>query len=305
MNYSGRAHLALFITALIWTANYWITKWLIPGFLTPQQLIILRIGGALPLFWLVSLFIPDNTVTPKNLLYIAVAALFGISLNQVFFIEGINLTSPVDVSVIHVSNPVFVLLLAAFFLNEKVTWLKTAGIVLGAGGAILVILSGKTAGLSSGHWQGNMLAVFNTVAYAIYLVMIKPVMKLYHPITAMKWLFLFGFILTFPYSAKSLSEINLAGVRQITWLALAFIILFPTFLAYFLTIYSLKHVTAATVSYYSYMQPVFVALVAWFLTQDVFTPVKLLGTLFIFSGVYLVGRKNGFSIRKSVKSFFV
>lgn len=295
MNYSGRAHLALFITALIWTANYWITKWMIPIHLKPEQLVILRIGGALPLFWIVSFFIPDNTVSKKNLIYLAITALFGISLNQVFFIEGINLTSPVDVSVIHVSNPVFVLLLAAFFLNEKVTWLKTTGILLGAAGAILIIISGKNVDLHSGNWVGNILAVLNTVAYAVYLVMIKPVMKLHHPITAMKWLFLFGFLITLPYSARSLSEVDVSAFSSLTWLALGFIILFPTFIAYFLTIYSLKHVTAATVSYYSYTQPIFVALVAWFLSIDVFTPVKILGTVLIFGGVYLVGKKNGFN----------
>lgn len=296
MNYTGRAHLALFVTAIIWTANYWITKWMIPIHLRPEQLVILRIGGALPLFWIVSAFIPDNTVTKKNLIYIAITALFGISLNQVFFIEGINLTSPVDVSVIHVSNPVFVLLLAAFFLNEKITWLKIAGIILGAFGAVLIILSGKNVSLGTGHWQGNILAVLNTVAYASYLVMIKPVMKLYHPITAMKWLFLFGFLITLPYSARSLSDINFSAFDNLTWMALAFIILFPTFFAYFLTIYSLKHLTAATASYYSYIQPVFVALVAWWLSAEVFTPVKLAGTLLIFTGVYLVGKKNGLSL---------
>jgi len=193
-----KAHIALVGTSLIFGANYWIAKGLMPGYLDPYQLVLIRITGATVLFWLLGLTIKAETIQGADLRRIAFAAVLGTTINQLFFFVGLNLTTPVDVSIIHVSNPIFVLIFASILIKERITTRKVGGIVLGASGALILLVYGNHVDFGSDTFKGNLLAVCNMLAYALYMVIIKPVMRKYHPFTVMKWVFLTGFITTLP-----------------------------------------------------------------------------------------------------------
>jgi drug/metabolite transporter (DMT)-like permease len=288
-----KAHIALVGTSLIFGANYWIAKGLMPGYLDPYQLVLIRIAGATALFWILGLTIKTESITGSDLRRIAFAAVLGTTVNQLFFFVGLNLTTPVDVSIIHVTNPIFVLIFASILIKERITYRKTGGIILGASGALILVIYGKQAGFGSDSFKGNLFAVFNMLAYALYMVIIKPVMRKYHPFTVMKWVFLTGFITTFPITFTHLPSISFTSFETTTWLSLIYVIVATTFMAYLLTIYALKHVEASVASYYIYLQPFIVALIAFWLGVQNFTISKLIAAMLIFSGVYLVSRKGG------------
>lgn len=287
-----KAHIALAGTSLIFGANYWIAKGLMPSFLDPFQLVMIRIAGACLIFWLVSLAIKNEKVDPKDMITIIIAAIFGTTVNQLLFFSGLNLTTPVDVSIIHVSNPIFVLIFASLLIREKITGRKVTGIALGASGALILVLYGNHADFGSETFTGNLFAMLNMLAYALYMVIIKPVMRKYHPITVMKWVFLTGLITAFPVTFSHLPSISFTNFETTTWLSLLYVIVATTFLAYLLTIYALKQVEAGVVSYYIYLQPIVVAVIAFWLGQQNFTLSKLFAAILIFSGVYLVSGRN-------------
>ena len=222
---------------------------------------------------------------------IVVAAIFGTTINQLFFFVGLNLTTPVDVSIIHVSNPIFVLIFASILIKERVTFKKIGGILLGASGALILVVYGNEVSFGSDTFKGNLFAVFNMLAYALYMVIIKPVMKKYHPITVMKWVFLTGFITSFPVTFSHLSSISFQTFETINWVSLIYVVVATTFMAYLLTLYALKHVEASTASYYVYLQPIIVFIIALSLGQQNFSISKLFAALLIFAGVYLVSKK--------------
>jgi drug/metabolite transporter (DMT)-like permease len=263
-----------------------------PGFLDPYQLVLVRIAGACLIFWLLGLTIPKEKVDKKDLRRIALAAILGTTVNQLFFFVGLNLTTPIDVSIIHVSNPIFVLIFAAILIKEKITLKKIGGILFGATGALVLVVYGNEVDFGSDGFKGNLFAVFNMLAYALYMVIIKPVMRKYHPFTVMKWVFLTGFITTFPVAFTHIPSISFASFESSTWLSLIYVIVATTFGAYVLTIYALKHVEASVASYYVYLQPFIVTLIAFSLGQQHFTLSKLVAALLIFTGVYLVTRKD-------------
>jgi len=277
---------------MIFGANYWIAKGLMPGYLNPFQLVMIRIAGATLIFWLLSLTIKSEKIRRKDMLTIAVAGIFGTTMNQLFFFVGLNLTTPVDVSIIHVSNPIFVLIFAAILIKEKVTLKKTAGIILGASGALILILYGNNADFGSDTFTGNLFALINMLAYALYLVIIKPVMARYHPFTVMKWVFLAGLVTTLPITFTHLPEISFSGFAPQSWVSLIYVVIATTFLAYLLTIYALKHVEASVASFYIYLQPVIVAIIAFWIGRQDFTLSKVIAALLIFTGVYLVSRRE-------------
>lgn len=287
-----RAHLALLGTSFIFGANYWIAKSLMPGYIEPFPLVLIRVAGASLLFWGISFFMKQEKVAPKDLKIIALAAFFGTTMNQLLFFSALNLTSPVDVSLIHVTNPIFVLIFAAILIRERITILKILGILMGATGAVILILYRGEISFGSDTFTGNLLAMFNMMAYAAYLVIIKPVMQRYKPVTVMKWVFLFGFLFTLPFAIYPATEADFSGFDMQSLLSLIYVVVATTFLAYLLTIYALKFLDASVAGFYIYLQPLIVAVIALWIGQQQFTWEKILAAALIFSGVYLVSKRK-------------
>lgn len=292
MKNTQKAHLALLSTTLIFGFAYNIVKGLMPVMLSPMQLIFIRLLGGVLIFWLFQrLFVPEK-VERKDLIMLAVCGMFGFALNQTLFYEGLNLSTPVDASLIHVLNPIIVMVFASLILGEKVTWKKAGGIALGASGVLILVLYGRQVSFSGNHALGNILIFLNMVFYALYLILIKPLIKKYHTTTILKWVSFFGFIFILPLSIKPALEINFAGITPGAWLGIIYIIVLNTFVAYLLINYALKSLTATVVSYYSYLQPVITAGMSLAVGQGGITLPRILAAMLIFSGVWVVNRSN-------------
>ena len=287
-----KAQLAMLVVTLIFGMHYTIAKGLMPVFLQPMQLLFLRLFGGVILFWIFQRFTVKEKIEKKDLLIFAVCGLFGFTLNQAFFYEGLNMTTAVDASIIHVMNPVFVLIFASILIREKVTWIKVTGIALGAGGALILILYGKSVNMSTNSFAGNILVMLNMLFYAIYLVLLKPMTAKYHPMTVLKWVSLFGFLFILPFSFHGVMNMDLGLLDIKAWASVAFIILLNTFVAYLLINYALKTVTASSVSFFTYLQPVIASVMSVSLGKEMITWPKVIAAILIFSGVYLVNRKR-------------
>jgi len=291
MNKNFAAHAALAAAAIIFGANYWVSKGLMPGYLSPEQLDFIRLAGAFVLFYIMAFFGGNEKIERKDLITIAVASLLGTTLNQYLFFIGLNYSTPVDIALIHVTNPIFVLSFAAIISQEKVTPLKIAGILLGSAGSVIMIVYHGDITFDSDTFKGNLFALLNTLAYAVYLIMIKPVMNKYSSVAVMKWAFGFGVLFSVPISFQSMLSVSFSNFIASAWSALVFVVVATTFLAYLFTIYALKRVEASVVSFYIYLQPFIAALITAWMGVQPFTVSKVVAAIFIFTGVYLVSGK--------------
>jgi drug/metabolite transporter (DMT)-like permease len=292
MSRTLKAHLSLASITLIFGFHYAIAKGLMPVYLQPMQLLFLRFLGGTIMFWIYYQLFVHEKVEKKDLLLLALCALTGFALNQSFFYEGLNLTTPVDASLIHILNPILVMIFASILIREKITWLKILGIFIGCSGAVVLILYGKTVSMSTNSFAGNIYVFLNMVFYALYLVLIKPMAMKYHPITILMWVSFFGFLFILPFSIRGITNMHLQTLTTGAWLAVAYIIVLNTFVAYILINLAMKVVTASTVSYYSYFQPVIASVASISLGNEIITWPKIFAAMLIFGGVYLVSRKN-------------
>jgi drug/metabolite transporter (DMT)-like permease len=292
MNRRARAHLSLVGITLIFGLHYSIAKGLMPGYFHPMQLLFLRSLGAVILFWGFHRIFIREKAERKDLVILALCGLTGFALNQAFFYIGLNLTTPVDASLIHVLNPILVMVFAGFIIREKITWIKITGIAFGAGGALVLIIYGKTVNMSTDSFAGNIYVFLNMVFYALYLVLLKPMAVKYHPVTILMWISFFGFILILPFCAKSIGSIDIEDLPVKAWLGVGYIIFFNTFLAYILINIAMKVLNASAVSYYSYLQPVIASVASVSLGNEIITIPKVFAALLIFAGVYLVNRNS-------------
>lgn len=292
-----KAHAALLSVNIIYGANYLIAKGLMPHKINASALVFLRIFGAGLLFLLLKFFVKERIAKKEHKL-LALCGLLGVCMNQMFSMNGLSLTSPVDASIIVTAIPIFTVIISYFILKEPLTPQRIAGVSMGALGAILLIYLGNSQ-LGSGSILGNIFVCINALSYSFYLVLVKPLMQRYKPITVICWVFFYGFLFMFPFGIHPLLDTDFSLYLTTDWTALLYVIVGPTFLAYLLNMFALQHVKPSVSGSYIYVQPVIamllVGIMSYMVTDSTYkgdiTINKLLCCILVFIGVFLISSK--------------
>ncbi len=258
-----------------------------PEFIKPFAFIFIRVSVTTTLFFILHFFWLKEKVDRKDFLLMAACGLFGVVINQEMFFMGLSRTTPINAALIMIMTPILVSLISFFLAHETATWQKVLGIIFGASGAA-VIIGGKGFSFNGETVLGDFFILINATSYAIYLVMVRPLMKKYHPLTVIKWVFAFGLIPVTLFGFKQFGEIQWQTFSAQTWLAVAFIVICVTFFAYLLNIIALREVHSSIVGAYIYLQPVLATLISIGLGKDQLTGTKIFSAILIFTGVYLV-----------------
>ena len=286
------AHIALIFANLIYAINFTLAKDVMPEYIMPSGFILLRVSSAVILFSIVYFLFIRERIKKKDLVKLAVCGLFGVAVNQLFFFEGLNLTSPINASIIMTTNPIIVLVISFIVLKDKITGYKLFGVLLGIFGAWNLILNFNNMSFSSGSGLGDIFVLINATSYGLYLVLVKPLMSKYNPITILFIIFSFGLIFVFPFGYNELSLVDWTEIPNNIWFEIGFVVLFTTFFAYLLNAFALKNVSPNTVSIYIYLQPVLASFFAIYWGADELKEDKIIAALFIFAGVYLVSKES-------------
>lgn len=295
-----KAHIAVLSTNLFFAVNFSLVKYISPAMVKPYAVNILRVGISLILFWL--LWAMGNTkphIKRQHWLRFFFCGLTGIAINQMFFIKGLTYTSAIHASLLILLTPLLITIFAFWALKERVTLAKVLGIGLGIGGSALLILSKEQSSSATNYLLGDLLIVINAASYTIYFILVKPLMHEYPPLHVVRWVFTFGLIMIIPFGWQEFVAIPWEKFEWPHYLALSFIIVAGTFLAYFFNIYGIQHLGAGITGSYIYTQPVFAAIIAVIFFHEELTIAKLLSGVMIFLGVFLVSFKKE-SLNKSL-----
>ena len=292
MNKTLFAHLALLGANLIYAINYSFAKDVMPDFIMPSGFILLRVIGALLLFALAYFLFVKEKVERKDIFRLAICGIFGVAINQLLFFEGLNLTTPINAAIVMTTNPILVIFLSFLIIKEPITFNKSAGILLGLVGASILILKGGSIDFSSNYQIGNLFVFINAVSYGLYLVIVKPMMEKYNPITVMFYVFGFGLLYVIPFGFSNLADVKWAIIPSNIYWEIAFVVVCTTFIAYLLNSSALKQLSPSTVSIYIYLQPILATLFAIFWGSDSLDGQKIIAAILIFLGVYLVSVRS-------------
>ena len=293
-----KAHLALFTVNVLYGASHIVAKGIMPVHLTPSVFIFFRAAGATLLFWLTSFFFVREKIDKKDYVLLAVCGLFGVTINQLFFFHGLNLSSSINSGIIMTVNPILVVILSFIILKERITKLKVIGILLGGTGAVLLTLAGGSG--KGDSMLGDFFLFINAFSYAIYLVIAKPLMVKYQPLTVITYVFTFGlfFIMLYPPTLTEFFATKYNTFTPEITAKVIYVIVGVTFFTYLLTMYGLKYLTPAISSSYIYLQPVLVVIFAFVLSAigfaddytNTITLPKIGYMLLIFTGVYTISK---------------
>ena len=281
--------LAATIATTIYGINHTVAKMVMPIYIGSLGLVFLRVLGATIIFWTISLFFKTKPIEKKDRLTILKCGLFGMSINIAAFIAGLDYSTPVNSSILIIISPIFVVILSFFIFKNKINFIKILGIILGFIGAMILILTADSnSSIGRNIPLGNFLFIVNSISYAYYLIIVKPMAEKYDLITLFKWLFLIGLIFNFPLGINQFLDVDWASLPL--WeavLPMVFVVVGTTCMTYFLNGYALSKITSTEVAVFMYLQPIIGILFAIFTKSDTITLIMFVASVLIFTGVYL------------------
>ncbi len=285
-----QVHASLFLVALIYGSNYSIAKEVMPVYVGPFGLIVIRVVSAALFFGIFSrLVVKEKIVGWADNLRTVACGITGVAINQLCFFAGLNLTAPINAALLMVIVPVVVLIFSAILLKERVSLRKVSGIAIACTGALLLIYTSRSES-TTGNFYGDLLIIVNAMAFGMYLVLVKPLMQRYKAITIVSRVFAVGAIVVVPFGWSQLLAPDYSSFPTMIWVAIGFMVLAVTIVAYLLNTWALRYANPSLVGAYIYLQPVLAIFIAVGFGRDVFTLQKGIYALLIFIGVYLVSR---------------
>lgn len=262
--------------------------------LTPMDLFCLRATGATILFWLLSLFMPKEKVPLKDLLQIFVASMLGLFLTQMSFLKAITMTTSIDLSITNTCTPIMTMFVAAVALKEPITGKKIGGVLVSLVGVLILIFNsvGLGGGASETKPLGIVLTILNGLTFALYLGIFRPLIAKYNVVTFMKWMFLFSMIVALPFNARHFFQLPFGQMdTKVLW-QVAYVVVFATFVAYFLIPVGQKRLRPTLVSMYNYVQPIVATIISIIIGLDHITWKKLVAMVLVFAGVWIVNQSR-------------
>jgi drug/metabolite transporter (DMT)-like permease len=288
-----KAHAAVLSANLIFGINFSVVQYATKKVVAPFGLNVLRVGVSTILLWILIFFSSTKPgIQKKHLGRFILCALTGVVINQMLFIKGLSMTLSIHASLLILVTPIFITGVAAWMGIEKLSFLKITGLITGVSGAVMLALNKEHGGDSNTALWGDIFIIINAISYAFYFVLVKPLMTQYNPVHVIRWVFTIALVFVVPIGWNELSAVQWETLTIKDVSAVGFIVVGATFFAYLFNLYGIHRLGASITGTYIYTQPVFAALIAVLVLNEVFTLNKIIAALLIVSGVYMVSQKN-------------
>lgn len=285
--------LAAFGATVIYGFNHTIAKNVMPIYIEAFGFVLLRVIGATLIFWTLSLFIKNEKIKKEDWPRIFLCSFLGMFINKLAFFKGLELSTPINSSVLITVVPILVFVFSAFFLKEKMRFLRVFGVISGFVGALVLILYSPSTSFNAPNIPlGNLMFVINSSTYGLYLIFVKKLVEKYNIITLFRWLFLIAIFLNLPVGFLEFKNVEWSHLPF--WdaiLPMIYVVVGTTFLTYMFNAYALSKLKASTVSSFVYLQPIVGIIYAITTDNDSLTVLTVLGMILIFMGVYFVTKK--------------
>jgi len=285
--------LRLLFVALVWGVNFSVIKFALEAFL-PLSFTVVRFAlASFALFVLMAARKERLSVARSDLLPLAGLGLIGITLYNLLFMKGLQLTTASHSALFISMSPLFAAMLQTGRGREPMTRPLAAGLLLATAGAYCIIRS-THGGIHFGTTTvtGDLLTIAASVLWALYTVLAAPLLKRYSPLAVTAWSVAAGTVLLLPSSAREIMVQSWSTVPAAAWAALVFAALFGAGAAYVLWYEGVQRIGATRTIAYHYLVPFIAVLTAAIFLGDAVRPLTIIGGIAILAGVALVQRRT-------------
>lgn len=266
-------------------------RYLLPTYMNAYSGVLMRLGVGSLLFWILGwVKRTAEKVTWRDRLLLLLTGLIVVFGYMWTLLEGLTYTTPITSSIFISLEPVFTFIICLMLRTEKISIYKVIGILLGVGGALLIVMTQHTSDVASNPMLGAMYCLLSAVMFSTYLVVEKKFLKRLSNATVSKWSFLGGAIgaaIVVAITGWDASVLT-KGIFSIPMLVLMFVLIFPTFISYLLTDMALKVLPTTVVALYGDLILVVAAIASYILGQDHFSIWQPIAILLMGASVYFV-----------------
>jgi drug/metabolite transporter (DMT)-like permease len=252
----------------------------------PLPFAFFRVGGASALLALLALFRPKEPIAREDRRRFWGLSFLGVSINQIFFITGLALSTAINAAILMTTIPLLTLGFAIIAGRERGGFRKVAGCVLALGGALVVV------GVSRFDWRsdlflGDVLLMTNAACYSLYLVLSRDLLKKYSAATFIRVTFRMGAVPVLLFAAIPIARMKFSRVTPLAWACLAAVIVFASVAAYMLNAWALARTHASHVAIFVTLQPVVATALAIVWLGELPTWKTATAAALIFAGLLL------------------
>lgn len=294
MNNYAKGSLSLFTARVLSGLNVNAMGYLLPLWIAPIGCVTLRLVFGAVVFWLVSIFAKPETVVWSDRFKLIMLGALGIFGYMSLYAVSLSHTTPVSFAIFNAMQPLWVVIASAVIFHENIDARKLLGISVGFAGAMLCILSEPEADVADKPLLGNLLSIAASIISAVYLVFSARMVGHLSRITILRYTFSSGAVAALVMSGivGFSAPMFEGGIKAVPLLVLAFVLIFPTVITYFLIPVGLKYLSSTVVAIYGYVTLIVASLVSFITGADRFEPVILLSLLLIGVSIYLVGVRS-------------
>ena len=287
-----KAILKALFAVTVWGASFVATKVALQ-YAAPTMLVWLRFAmGVVILGIAVGLNRQFSLPRGKEWSYFALLGFLGITFHQWLQSTGLQTAEATTTAWIITSTPIFIALLGILVLRERLTWYQAAGIVLASFGVLLIVTKGDLSSLAKGQFgaPGDILVLISAPNWAVFSTLSRPGLKK-HPATLMMFYVMsFGWLFTSILFFASSELEQVASIPLDGWIAIAFLGVFCSGIAYIFWYDALKDLPVAQTGAFLYLEPIITVVVAAVVIKETILLATLVGGIIILFGVWLVNR---------------
>ena len=213
--------------------------------------------------------------------------LLAVPLNQLLFLYGLKFTTPGRSALYYGATPAFVFMMAIWYLKERVTIAKVAGIVISFLGVALILRAGR---FDADILFGDILVILAVIAWAGYTIFGKPLIAKYGPMTTTAYALLIGTALYLPFGLIYAVKFDYAAVPAAGWLSLLYIAIITSVIAYSIWFWALGRMEASKLSIFQNLQPIFATILSVLFFGEILGWEFYVGGAMVITGVIVTQR---------------
>ncbi len=286
-----KAYIALGIVSFFWGTTYIAARvgaQEIPGlFISGLRQFIS--GAVLVSYFLLKGYkIPNKEILKK----ISVQSIFLLCIANGLLTWSVEYISGGLAAIIAALVPLFIALFTVWLSKcAKISRLMLIGLIVGFAGVLTIFYDYLGQMKSSSFVLGVVLAVLSTLSWSfgtVYTSKERPPINILFNVGLQM---LIAGVLVLIICGVTGKYVNMADVGQNAWLALIYLIVFGSLIAYSAYVFMISKLPPTRVSVYAYINPVVAVLIGWLLLSEKMNAQMVVGTLITLGGVYIVNRE--------------
>jgi drug/metabolite transporter (DMT)-like permease len=285
-------YLEALFAVIVWGGSFIATK-IAVGQISPTTVVWLRFAMGIPIL-LFAVIMRKQFAFPKGSewWYFALLGFLGISFHQWLQSNGLKTAQATTTAWIVATSPVFIAILGWMVLKEKLNLVQSLGIVLAMAGVLAVVSKGDLSTLAIGKFgtYGDFLILISSVNWAVFSILSRRGLK-HHPSTRMTfWVMIIGWLITSVAFFANKNYIEFPQLDSSGWIAMIYLGVFTTGLAYIAWFDALGQLPAAQTGAFLFVEPLTSMVVAAIILNEQITLVSVLGGVVILAGIWMVNR---------------